>query len=112
MPPCPSPFLPRQRVGAKEFKFIEHSGAYFGFMFGLVQMIIYLFYKANWVLPVAGFFVGYATNYLALYVIFKPILPKKVCCFTFQVTPPTPPSPPLPLLTPSPNSAQRRLPLA
>jgi len=73
-----------QRVGAKEFKFIEHSGAYFGFMFGLVQMIIYLFYKANWVLPVAGFFVGYATNYLALYVIFKPILPKKVCCFTFQ----------------------------
>jgi len=73
-----------QHVGATEFKFIEHSGAYFGFVFGILQMIIYLFYKASWVLPVAGFFVGYATNYLALYCIFKPIMPTKVGCFTFQ----------------------------
>jgi len=73
-----------QKIGAKEFRFIEHSGGYFGFAFGIIQMLIYMFYKANWVLPVAGFFVGFATNYLALYVIFKPILPVKFCGMSIQ----------------------------
>ena len=36
-----------QHIGAKEFRFIEHSGAYFGFVFGLIQMVIYLFYKVR-----------------------------------------------------------------
>ena len=32
------------KCGAKEFKFIERSGAYFGFIFGLVQMLVWYFF--------------------------------------------------------------------
>ena len=72
------------QVGAEEFKFIEVSGAYFGFAFGLLQMCVWVYYKADWVLPFAGFLVGYATNWVALKMIFNPREPKKVGPFTFQ----------------------------
>mmetsp|Transcript_5077 Transcript_5077/g.10705 ORF Transcript_5077/g.10705 Transcript_5077/m.10705 type:complete len:423 (-) Transcript_5077:69-1337(-) len=73
--------------GDKEFTFIEVSGFYFGFLFGLVQMTIYFFYTASWVLPAFGFVVGIATNFIALKIIFEPIEPTKICCglcFSFQ----------------------------
>ena len=63
--------------GDKEFTFIRRSGFYFGFLFGLVQMGIYFVYDEAWVLPVAGFMVGWLTNWLALKVIFRPLLPHK-----------------------------------
>mgnify|MGYP000020283350 CR=1 FL=1 len=31
------------RCGQKELKFIERSGAYFGFLFGLVQAVVWFF---------------------------------------------------------------------
>lgn len=71
-------------VGAAEFKFIEISGLYFGFLFGLVQMLVWLLYPAAWVLPVFGFLVGYVTNWLALKLIFEPRQPVKVGPFTIQ----------------------------
>ena len=60
------------RVGTREFKFIERSGAYFGFVFGLIQFAVWLVYPAWWILPFFGFLVGYATNWLALKLIFDP----------------------------------------
>ncbi len=36
------------RCGATEFRFIKISGAWIGFFFGLIQMGIWLFYKAWW----------------------------------------------------------------
>lgn len=72
------------KVGHTEFKFIEKSGFYFGFLFGLVQMIIFIFYNPWWVLPVAGIVVGYATNFLAMKMIFRPIEPVKFFRFTIQ----------------------------
>ncbi|MGE0326869.1 MAG: DUF445 domain-containing protein [Polyangiaceae bacterium] len=71
-------------VGAKEFKFIERSGAYFGFLFGLIQLAVWLVYPAWWILPLAGFFVGYATNWLALKLIFEPAEPKRIGPFVLQ----------------------------
>ena len=50
----------------------------------LLQALVYAFYDAWWVLPAAGFVVGFATNYLALLFIFKPIEPTKVLCFTMH----------------------------
>jgi fatty-acid desaturase len=41
-------------------------GAYMGFMFGVLQMILWAFYSAGWVLPAFGFVVGAITNWLAL----------------------------------------------
>jgi len=71
-------------IASPEFKFIEMSGLYFGFLFGIVQMFIWMLYPASWVLPVAGFLVGYATNWMALTLIFEPSEPVKVGPFTIQ----------------------------
>ena len=70
--------------GKDEFIFIERSGFYFGFIFGLIQAILWCFYKGNWVLPTMGFIVGYATNAIALKIIFEPIQPKYICGKRFQ----------------------------
>ncbi len=75
------------QVGEAEFAFIKRSGLYFGFLFGIVQM--FLFFTANkvlgvnpdvagWTLPVAGLFVGWATNLLALRMIFEPLRPRQI----------------------------------
>ena len=66
------------RCGAKEFKFIERSGFYFGFLFGLVQMVIWYFFPYWWILPVGGVVVGWLTNKLALKLIFEPKNPIKI----------------------------------
>lgn len=75
------------RCGTPEFRFIERSGFFFGFLFGLIQMLIFVFYDSWWVLPAFGFIVGYATNYIALYMIFRPLEPRLICCgrYTYQV---------------------------
>ena len=73
-----------KECGDKEFDFIRNSGFYFGGMFGLVHMVVYMFYPANWVMPIFGLLVGTATNYVALKVIFSPLNPKRFCGITFQ----------------------------
>ena len=73
-----------QECGEKEFVFIRRSGFYFGFLFGIFQMLIWFFYPADWILPVAGFLVGWVTNWMALKVIFQPIEPRQICGYTLQ----------------------------
>lgn len=74
-----------QEVGAPEFRFIERSGFYFGFLLGLVQMVFMVFYPMVWTLPIQGVIVGYLTNYLALEMIFRPLVPKKILgLWTYQ----------------------------
>ena len=72
------------KCGAEEFKFIERSGFYFGFLFGLVQMAIWFLFPVSWILPLFGFIVGIATNWLALKLIFQPEKPRKIGPWTFQ----------------------------
>jgi len=71
-------------IAGPEFKFIERSGLWFGGFFGLIQMMIWIAYPASWVLPAAGFFVGYATNWLAMTLIFEPREPIKIGPFQLQ----------------------------
>ena len=71
-------------IASPEFKFIEMSGLYFGFLFGIIQMFIWMIYPQSWVLPVAGFLVGYATNWMALTLIFEPSEPVKIGPFMIQ----------------------------
>ncbi len=71
-------------VGRKEFKFIERSGLYFGFLFGLIQMTIWVLYPVAWILPAAGFFVGYLTNWIAIKLVFAPREPVKLGPMTVQ----------------------------
>lgn len=64
-----------QEVGSEEFTFLIRSGLYFGMAFGVIQMLVWIFYPMNWVLPFFGFLVGYATNWIALNFIFRPLYP-------------------------------------
>ncbi|MBW2717276.1 MAG: hypothetical protein JRD94_01615 [Deltaproteobacteria bacterium] len=71
-------------IAGPEFKFIERSGLWFGFLFGVIQMGVWIIYPAGWVLPAAGFLVGYITNWLALNLIFEPREPKQIGPFRIQ----------------------------
>jgi uncharacterized membrane protein YheB (UPF0754 family) len=71
-------------VGQQEFKFIERSGLFFGFLFGVFQMLIWVLYPAPWVLPAAGFCVGYLTNWIAIRLVFSPREPVKIGPITVQ----------------------------
>lgn len=71
-------------AGAAEFRFIVRSGLYFGFLFGLVQLAVWIAFPKWWVLPLFGLIVGWATNWLALNIIFRPLHPRKIGPWTFQ----------------------------
>ncbi len=71
-------------VGDKEFRFIVNSGFFLGGLFGLVQMAVWYFYPQWWILPLFGLLVGYATNIIALKLIFEPLRPKKIAGFVVQ----------------------------
>lgn len=73
-----------QEVGEEEFAFIIRSGAYFGLPLGLLQMGLWIAVPAWWVLPAAGFVVGYATNWLALNLIFRPVEPARIGPFVLH----------------------------
>ncbi|MFA3789878.1 DUF445 domain-containing protein [Aliiglaciecola sp. SL4] len=72
------------RSGEKEFPFIERSGLYFGFLFGLPTMAFWYWFQSWWILPLGGLIVGYATNWIAIKIIFEPKKPIRFCGFTFQ----------------------------
>jgi len=67
-----------ENVGAKELIFIRNSGFYFGFLFGLVQLGVWIAFPYGIMLPIFGFLVGYATNWVALKMIFSPIEPRYI----------------------------------
>jgi len=64
--------------GSREFSFIIKSGLWFGFIFGIPQLILWYFFPHAIVLPVCGFLVGWATNWVALNMIFRPVNPKRI----------------------------------
>ncbi len=73
------------RCGSAEFRFIGRSGLGFGLLFGLIQMVLFWFFsQQGWILPVTGLAVGYATNWLALAMIFTPLEPRNYFGFTWQ----------------------------
>jgi len=71
-------------TGLPEFRFIGISGLYFGGLFGVLQMIIWVFLQVGWLLPLFGLVVGWATNFIALKMIFLPREPRKIGPITFH----------------------------
>jgi uncharacterized membrane protein YheB (UPF0754 family) len=71
-------------VAGPEFKFIERSGLWFGFAFGIIQMFVWIVYPEGWVWPAAGFLVGYITNWLAMNLIYEPREPVQIGPFKIQ----------------------------
>jgi uncharacterized membrane protein YheB (UPF0754 family) len=68
----------------KEFQFISRSGFYLGVPLGIPVIFIWEAYPLWWVLPVFGALVGYVTNWLALYMVFRPLQPNRYGPFVFQ----------------------------
>ncbi|KAF0682633.1 Aste57867_25270 [Aphanomyces stellatus] len=69
--------------GYQELAFIRNSGAAMGFIFGVLQMILYLAapnLSVYIVFPAFGLLVGTLTNWLALKMIFEPVNPRKILC--------------------------------
>ncbi|GAB3485078.1 DUF445 domain-containing protein [Amycolatopsis cihanbeyliensis] len=64
-----------QEAGRKEFRFIAHSGIYFGGLIGVVQMVVWVLFKVPIIMPLFGLFIGWFTDWLALKMIFHPKQP-------------------------------------
>src|SRR3546814_5546955 len=71
-------------TGKQEFKFFGTAGFYFGFGIGIVQMICWVLWKQPWMLPAFGLFVGFASDWLALQMLFRPLRPRRVLGLTVQ----------------------------
>jgi uncharacterized membrane protein YheB (UPF0754 family) len=70
-----------QGISGAAMKFIRRSGIYFGFAIGLVQMVAWGVFHNPWIMPAFGFFTGFASDWLALNLIFIPREPKKLFGF-------------------------------
>lgn len=73
-----------QKVGKVELDFLVISGLYFGLLLGFGQMGMWLAAPIPWTLPLAGAFVGYATNWMAIELLFSPADPTPVGPFVVQ----------------------------
>lgn len=73
-----------QIAGRKELTFLTESGLWFGFLLGLIQLLVAIYWDNPWSLSIGGLVVGLATNWLALKWIFEPVNPKKVGPFVLQ----------------------------
>ena len=73
-----------QAVAEKELSFLINSGFTVGFFLGILQMIQWMLFPAQWTLPVGGAIVGYITNWIALKWIFQPLEPTRIGPFVLQ----------------------------
>ena len=67
-------------IGRRELRLIINLGFAFGFLFGIPTAVIteIVFPSAWFLLPVIGVFIGWATNWLAIWMIFEPVEPKTI----------------------------------
>ncbi len=72
------------RVGQKEINFIWHISAAIGLFFGIVQMAVWLIVPWHWTLVFWAALWGLLTNWLAIWMVFNPIEPKKFLGMTFH----------------------------
>lgn len=57
--------------------FMKLFGAIFGFVVGLVQMVVFAFTESHVVIPIAGLVVGLVSDWIALRMMFDPKQPKR-----------------------------------
>ncbi|PTQ88185.1 hypothetical protein [Agitococcus lubricus] len=72
------------RVGQKEIDYIWHMSFWIGLFFGFVQMVIWLFVPWHWTIVFWAGLWGLLTNWIAIWMVFNPIEPKKVLGMTWH----------------------------
>lgn len=74
-----------REAGHKEFQFIARVGAPFGFAIGLIQTVAWAVFREPLLLPAFGLITGWATDWLALRMVFRPMYPRRFFgMFTWQ----------------------------
>lgn len=66
-----------KEAGSVELRSVIRSGAIIGGLLGLLILPLWLTHPEPWVLPLAGFGVGFLTNYFAINRIFRPLEPRR-----------------------------------
>jgi uncharacterized membrane protein YheB (UPF0754 family) len=61
-----------QEIGKSAFKFLIKAGLWFGFIIGLVQVVVFGVTGWTWTLPAFGLLTGGLTDYVGLQMIFRP----------------------------------------
>jgi uncharacterized membrane protein YheB (UPF0754 family) len=65
-------------VGHRELRFIQNFGFFFGLLLGIPLVFITAAVPLWWVLPIGGVLIGYVTNWVALWMIFEPVEPRRL----------------------------------
>jgi uncharacterized membrane protein YheB (UPF0754 family) len=65
-------------VGRKELRFIINFGFFFGALLGVPLVFLTNAIPHWWVLPIGGVIIGYVTNWMALWMIFEPVDPRRI----------------------------------
>jgi uncharacterized membrane protein YheB (UPF0754 family) len=71
-------------VGKKELRLIQNLGFVIGLVLGIPMIWITKAFPQWWVLPIGGVIIGYITNWVALYMIYEPVEPRKLGPFRWQ----------------------------
>lgn len=75
------------RVGKKEIKFIWKVSAVIGFLFGIIQMVLFYVIPEHWTVPFFAMIWGALTNWIAIWMVFNPVEPvtfKMIKFFRFK----------------------------
>lgn len=72
------------RVGQKEINYIWHISFFIGLCFGCLQMLIWLVVPWHWTIIFWAGLWGLLTNWIAIWMVFNPIEPKKIMGMTFH----------------------------
>jgi uncharacterized membrane protein YheB (UPF0754 family) len=65
-------------IGQRELKFIVNFGFWFGLVLGIpLAIVTEILLPYWWIVPIGGVLVGYATNWIGLWMIFNPIEPRR-----------------------------------
>ncbi len=65
-------------VGRRELRFIINFGFFFGALQGIPLVFLTNAVPQWWVLPIGGVIIGYVTNWVALWMIFEPVEPRRI----------------------------------
>ena len=66
-----------RETGAKELRFMQNFGFYFGYPMGFVLVAVLHLLPHWWVLPLGGVVIGYIVNYIGITMIYEPIEPRR-----------------------------------
>ena len=71
-------------TGERELRFITNFGFFFGLVLGIPLAVLTEIVTAWWILPIGGVVIGWTTNWVAIWMIFEPIEPRRVVGIRWQ----------------------------